>query len=47
MAESRLGAGRPYSSMLGIFCGTGVGGAGGIVHTELVSGEGAAELGKN
>jgi glucokinase len=26
MAESRLGAGRPYSSMLGIFCGTGVGG---------------------
>ena len=41
MAESRLGAGRPYSSMLGIFCGTGVGGGIGI-HDELWLGRGAA-----
>jgi glucokinase len=41
MAESRLGAGRPYSSMLGIFCGTGVGG-GIVIHDELWLGRGAA-----
>ena len=41
MAESRLGAGRPYSSMLGIFCGTGVGG-GIVIHDELLLGRGAA-----
>ena len=41
MAESRLGAGRPYSSMLGIFCGTGVGG-GIVIHVELWLGRGAA-----
>lgn len=41
MAESQLGAGRPYSSMLGIFCGTGVGG-GIVIHDELWLGRGAA-----
>ena len=41
MAESRLGAGRPYSSMLGIFCGTGVGG-GIVINDELWLGRGAA-----
>ena len=41
MAESRLGAGRPYSSMLGIFCGTGVGG-GIVIHDEMWLGRGAA-----
>ena len=41
MAESRLGAGRPYSSMLGIFCGTGVGG-GIVINDALWLGRGAA-----
>ena len=41
MAESRLGAGRPYSSMIGVFCGTGVGG-GVVLHDELWLGRGAA-----
>lgn len=41
MAESKLGAGRPYTSMLGIFCGTGVGG-GVVIHDELWLGRGAA-----
>ena len=41
MAESQLGAGRPYDSMLGIFCGTGVGG-GIVIHDELWLGRGAA-----
>lgn len=41
MAESKLGAGRPYTSMLGIFCGTGVGG-GIVIHDELWLGRGAA-----
>ena len=41
MAESRLGAGRPYTSMLGIFCGTGVGG-GIVINDELWLGRGAA-----
>lgn len=41
MAESRLGAGRPYSSMLGIFCGTGVGG-GIVIKDDLWLGRGAA-----
>jgi len=41
MAESRLGAGRPYSSMLGIFCGTGVGG-GIVINDQLWLGRGAA-----
>ncbi len=41
MAESELGAGRPYSSMLGIFCGTGVGG-GIVINDSLWLGRGAA-----
>jgi len=41
MAESRLGAGRPYDSMLGVFCGTGVGG-GVVMHDTLWLGRGAA-----
>lgn len=41
MAESRLGAGRPFTSMLGIFCGTGVGG-GIVINDELWLGRGAA-----
>lgn len=41
MAESRLGAGRPYTSMLGIFCGTGVGG-GIVIDDALWLGRGAA-----
>ena len=41
MAESQLGAGRPYDSMLGIFCGTGVGG-GIVIRDELWLGRGAA-----
>ncbi len=41
MAESQLGAGRPFSSMLGIFCGTGVGG-GIVINDELWLGRGAA-----
>ena len=41
MAESQLGAGRPYSSMLGIFCGTGVGG-GIVINDALWLGRGAA-----
>ena len=41
MAESRLGAGRPYASMLGVFCGTGVGG-GIVIDDRLWRGRGAA-----
>lgn len=41
MAESALGAGRPYSSMIGIFCGTGVGG-GVVMNDVLWKGRGAA-----
>lgn len=41
MAESQLGAGRPYNSMLGVFCGTGVGG-GIVINDELWLGRGAA-----
>ncbi|MFY9330062.1 MAG: ROK family protein [Candidatus Nanopelagicales bacterium] len=41
MAESKLGAGRPYSSLLGIFCGTGVGG-GVVLNDTLWLGRGAA-----
>lgn len=41
MAESQLGAGRPYTSMLGVFCGTGVGG-GIVVNDQLWLGRGAA-----
>lgn len=41
MSESALGAGRPYESMLGIFCGTGVGG-GIVINKELWLGRGAA-----
>jgi glucokinase len=41
MSESALGAGRPYQSMLGIFCGTGVGG-GIVLDKELWLGRGAA-----
>lgn len=41
MAESALGAGRPYSSMIGIFCGTGVGG-GVVINDVLWKGRGAA-----
>ncbi|MEI6452515.1 MAG: ROK family protein [Actinomycetes bacterium] len=44
-AEVRLGAGRPYHSMIGVFCGTGVGG-GVVIDDELWLGRGAAgELG--
>jgi len=44
-AEVRLGAGRPYHSMIGIFCGTGVGG-GVVINDELWLGRGSAgELG--
>jgi len=41
MAESQLGAGRPYSSILGVFCGTGVGG-GIVINDDLWLGRGAA-----
>lgn len=41
MAESTLGAGRPYSSMIGVFCGTGVGG-GIVIDDRLWLGRGAA-----
>ena len=41
MAESQLGAGRPYASMIGIFCGTGVGG-GIVLDRQLWRGRGAA-----
>ncbi len=41
LAESQLGAGRPYTSMLGVFCGTGVGG-GIVVNDQLWLGRGAA-----
>jgi glucokinase len=41
MAESALGAGRPYSSMIGMFCGTGVGG-GVVLNDVLWKGRGAA-----
>ncbi len=45
VAEHRLGAGRPYSSLIGIFCGTGVGG-GIIMHDQLWLGRGyAGEVG--
>lgn len=40
-AELRLGAGRPYTSMLGVFCGTGVGG-GVVINDEMWLGRGAA-----
>ncbi|MEI8081967.1 MAG: ROK family protein, partial [Actinomycetes bacterium] len=33
-AEVSLGAGRPYNSMIGVFCGTGVGG-GVVINREL------------
>lgn len=40
-AEVHLGAGRPYKSLLGVFCGTGVGG-GVVMGDELWVGRGAA-----
>ena len=40
-AEVRLGAGREYNSLLGVFCGTGVGG-GLVIDDELWLGRGAA-----
>lgn len=40
-AEVHLGAGRPYKSLLGVFCGTGVGG-GVVISDELWVGRGAA-----
>lgn len=40
-AEVQLGAGRPYNSMVGVFCGTGVGG-GVVINRELWLGRGAA-----
>ncbi len=44
-AEHQLGAGRPYSSLIGIFVGTGVGG-GVIINNELWLGRGyAGEIG--
>jgi glucokinase len=45
LAEFRLGAGRPYDSILGVFWGTGVG-SGIILNREIWNGRGAAgELG--
>jgi glucokinase len=41
IAEDQLGAGRDYSSVLGVFCGTGVGG-GIIINGKLWKGRGAA-----
>lgn len=41
LGEARLGAGRPYQSMLGVFCGTGVGG-GIVIGDALWKGRGAA-----
>jgi len=41
IAEDQLGAGRHYSSVLGVFCGTGVGG-GIIINGSLWKGRGAA-----
>jgi glucokinase len=40
-AEVRLGAGREYNSMIGVFCGTGVGG-GVVINDEMWLGRGAA-----
>lgn len=40
-AEVRLGAGREYTSLIGVFCGTGVGG-GVVIDNELWIGRGAA-----
>lgn len=40
-AEVRLGAGREYRSLIGVFCGTGVGG-GVVINNELWLGRGAA-----
>ena len=40
-AEVRLGAGREYTSLIGVFCGTGVGG-GVVINNELWIGRGAA-----
>lgn len=40
-AEVRLGAGREYNSLLGVFCGTGVGG-GVVINDEMWLGRGAA-----
>lgn len=40
-AEVRLGAGREYHSLIGVFCGTGVGG-GVVINNELWIGRGAA-----
>lgn len=40
-AEVHLGAGRPYNSLIGVFCGTGVGG-GVVINRELWIGSGAA-----
>ena len=40
-AEVRLGAGRHYNSLLGVFCGTGVGG-GVVIGNEIWLGKGAA-----
>lgn len=40
-AEVRLGAGRPFNSLLGVFCGTGVGG-GVVIDREMWIGRGAA-----
>jgi glucokinase len=41
IAEDQLGAGRNYSSVLGVFCGTGIGG-GIIINGSLWKGRGAA-----
>ena len=40
-AETRLGAGRNYHSLIGVFCGTGVGG-GIVINNEMWLGTGAA-----